>query len=72
MSLRRLWMRRETSPPAPDLAITRDIEDLGNPTALNIALAVCPAWDKWSLVCICLPYMTPGLKWGLSTPLYEI
>ena len=71
MSLGRLWVRREASPPAPDLAIMQGIEDLGNPMALNIALAARPARDKSTLVYICLPYVTPGLKWGLSTPLRE-
>ena len=28
MLLERLWVRREASPPAPDLAIVRDTEDM--------------------------------------------
>ena len=36
MLLERLWVRREASPPAPDLAIVRDTEDMGNPMGHGI------------------------------------
>ena len=45
MSLKRLWTRREALPPASDATTVRNMEELGNPVTLNMALAGCPARD---------------------------
>ena len=71
MSLKRLWTCREALPPASDAATVRNMEELGTPATLNMALAVCRARDKSSLVYICLSAMTFGLKFGLKSSVHD-
>ena len=71
MSLKRLWTRREALPPPSDAATVRNLEELGNPVTLNMALAGCPARDKSSFVYICLSAMTSGLKFGLKSSVHD-
>ena len=56
MSLKRLWTRREALPPPSDAVTVRNMEELGNPVTLNMALAGCPARDKSSFVYTYLPF----------------